>query len=229
MLGSVVALHLAGSPPSKRRLTRARFPSCSLDAFLHFARTYGERAAEMVEESVGGGEHWCVVDRPRSSSLTSKSRRQLDLLDTHRYPLALASIHVTAFVLDMAKKVRSSVFPSPPRPLPDLSRPRPQRDLQLHLLRTLPSPSIDTDAPSPSSSPSTSPSTALEPLLSLSSSLLILFHAFWLSHQPRPTVMQFESVFRDFEARMRPWIRRGVADGRALGWRDDDEGTLKLE
>ncbi|GAA5890958.1 hypothetical protein JCM8208_003107 [Rhodotorula glutinis] len=150
-----------------------------LDAFLHFARTYGERAAEMVEESVGGGEHW--------------------------YPLALASIHVTAFVLDMAKK----------------------RDLQLYLLRTLPAPSIDTDSPSPL--PSSAPSTTLEPLLSLSSSLLTLFHAYWLSHQPRPTVMQFESVFRDFESRMRPWIRRGVVDGRALGWRDDDEGALKLD
>ncbi|GAA5843845.1 hypothetical protein JCM9279_000165 [Rhodotorula babjevae] len=150
-----------------------------LDAFLHFARTYGERAAEMVEESVGGGEHW--------------------------YPLALASIHVTAIVLDMVKK----------------------RDLQLYLLRILPAPSIDTDT---ASNPlSTSASAALEPLLSLSSSLLTLFHAYWLSHQPRPTVMQFESVFRDFEQRMRPWIRRGVVDGRALGWRDDDEGSLKLE
>ncbi|GAA5922473.1 hypothetical protein JCM3775_005741 [Rhodotorula graminis] len=152
-----------------------------LDAFLNFAHTYGERAAEMVEESVGGGEHW--------------------------YPLALASIHVTAFVLDMAKK----------------------RDLQLYLLRILPASSIDTDTPSPRSSSSSSSSAALEPLLSLSSSLLSLFHAYWLSHQPQPTVMQFESVFRDFESRMRPWIRRGVVDGRALGWRDDDEGALKLE
>ncbi|TNY19922.1 hypothetical protein DMC30DRAFT_417474 [Rhodotorula diobovata] len=151
-----------------------------LDAFLHFARTYGDRAAEMVDESVGGGEHW--------------------------YPLALASIHVTAFVLDMAKN----------------------RDLQLYLLRSLPPPSVDTNdnSPSPTSSPSPP---SLDPLLSLSSSLLTLFHAFWLSHQPRPNVMQFESIFRDFEARMRPWVRRGVVDGRALGWSDQNEGALKLE
>lgn len=103
-----------------------------------------------------------------------------------------------------------------------------QRDLQLYLLRSLPPPSVDTNdnSPSPTSSPSPP---SLDPLLSLSSSLLTLFHAFWLSHQPRPNVMQFESIFRDFEARMRPWVRRGVVDGRALGWSDQNEGALKLE
>ncbi|BGP45807.1 hypothetical protein JCM10450v2_001637 [Rhodotorula kratochvilovae] len=138
-----------------------------LDAFLYFARTYGDRAAEMVDESVGGGEHW--------------------------YPLALASIHITAFVLDMARS----------------------RDLQLLLLRSLPSPTP--------SSPS------LDPLLALSASLLHLFHTHWLSLSPRPSVMQFESVSKDFQARVRPWARRGVVDGRALGWAGEGEGAVKLE
>ncbi|GAA6056477.1 hypothetical protein JCM3770_007021 [Rhodotorula araucariae] len=134
-----------------------------LDAFLYFARTYGDRAAEVVDESVGGGEHW--------------------------YPLALASIHMTAFVLNMARG----------------------RDLQLLLLR------------SPSSHAS------LDPLLAISAALLHLFHTHWLALAPRPSVMQFEAVAKDFQARVRPWARRGVIDGRALGWAVQGEGAVKLE
>lgn len=35
-------------------------PLDRLKAFLSFARTYRERAADIAEEAVGGGESWCV-------------------------------------------------------------------------------------------------------------------------------------------------------------------------
>ncbi|GAA5917676.1 hypothetical protein JCM6882_008320 [Rhodosporidiobolus microsporus] len=184
-----------------------------LHCLLLFARTYGERAAEIVDESVGAGERW--------------------------YPLALASLHMTAFVLDLARS----------------------RDLQLFLLRSLQTPSLASSSPpsarspdlasdaiplsstaplldlsysdaapadrQPSNSHAGSPTIDLEPLLSLSSDLLLLFHAHW--RQGTFTVMDFETTSRAFQAALRPWIRRGVLDGRALGWEKWDEGGVKLD
>ncbi|GAA5867532.1 hypothetical protein JCM8547_001210 [Rhodosporidiobolus lusitaniae] len=177
---------------------------------LHFAKTYGDRAAEIVDESVGGGEHW--------------------------YPLALASLHMTAFALELAES----------------------RDLQLFLLRSFQtSPASSSSSPDPSSSASlidlSDPSASLlrpslsldlptsavhhtsesserqeiEPFLRISSDLLLLFHAHW--QQGGYSVMNFEQVSKSFQAALRPWIRRGVLDGRHLGWEKWDEGTVKLE
>ncbi|GAA5945543.1 hypothetical protein JCM10213_004201 [Rhodosporidiobolus nylandii] len=178
-----------------------------LHALLHFARTYGERAAEIVDESVGAGEQW--------------------------YPLALASLHMTAFCLDLAKT----------------------RDLQLFLLRFMQTPSASLpvsastttsasliDLSQPDSLDKASPATPanaesngrgqreevdIEPFLRISSDLLLLFHAHW--RQGDFTVMQFEQVSRAFQNALRPWMSRGVLDGRALGWEKWDEGGVKLE
>ncbi|GAA5840390.1 hypothetical protein JCM11251_006547 [Rhodosporidiobolus azoricus] len=203
-----------------------------LRCLVHFASTYRERAAEIINESVGAGERW--------------------------YPLALASLHMTAFALDLAKT----------------------RDLQLFLLRSLQTPA-QTSASLPSNRPSSfparsdaillsdtettplselfSPQTSsrfeeetqdlgpesavsrgvledvgdevkvaqIEPFLRLSSDLLLLFHAHW--RQGNFTVMDFEQTSKAFQAALRPWIRRGVLDGRALGWEKWDEGGVKLD
>ncbi|GAA5884279.1 hypothetical protein JCM16303_002438 [Sporobolomyces ruberrimus] len=144
----------------------------ALESLLYFSRTYGQRAAEIVTEAVDGGPNW--------------------------YPFALASIHMTAFALDLAEK----------------------RDLQLFLLR-----SVQTK---PDSSSSSTPQKAdYTALLRISSDLLLLFHEHW--KQGGSTVMQFEQVERDFQASLRPWIRRGILDGRALGWEKWDEGGIKLD
>ncbi|GAA5837685.1 hypothetical protein JCM5353_003815 [Sporobolomyces roseus] len=145
----------------------------ALQALLYFARTYGERAVEIVDEAVNGGSNW--------------------------YPFALASIHMTAFTLDLATS----------------------RDLQLFLLRSLQA-RPDHDSNSTSISPSD-----YTPLLRIASDLLLLFHEHW--KQGGYTVMQFEQVSKDFQAALRPWIRRGVLDGRALGWERWDEGGIKLD
>jgi hypothetical protein len=42
-------------------------------------------------------------------------------------------------------------------------------------------------------------------------------------------IVEFEQVEKDFQASLRPWIRRGVLDGRALGWEKWDEGGIKLD
>ncbi|GAA5997237.1 hypothetical protein JCM5350_007108 [Sporobolomyces pararoseus] len=143
-----------------------------LEALLYFSRTYGERAVEVVDEAVNGGPNW--------------------------YPLALASIHMTAFTLELAEK----------------------RDLQLFLLRS-------TQTKPDSSPSSTATSTDYTALLRMSSDLLLLFHEHW--KQGSFTVMQFEQVEKDFQTALRPWIRRGVLDGRALGWERWDEGGIKLD
>ncbi|GAA6043413.1 hypothetical protein JCM8097_008579 [Rhodosporidiobolus ruineniae] len=179
-----------------------------LHSLLHFARTYGDRAAERVDESVGGGERW--------------------------YPLALASLHMTRFALELVTA----------------------RDLQLFLLRSLQTPPSTSSAtavvPSssttaslvdlsstftPSSAPDpvpcsappnpASPSVDITPFLQIASDLLLLFHAHW--RQSSYTVMDFETVSKSFQSSLRPWIRRGVLDGRALGWERWDEGGVKLE
>ncbi|KAL8292893.1 hypothetical protein RQP46_000587 [Phenoliferia psychrophenolica] len=129
-----------------------------LDALLYFAREYGERAVQITDEAVNGGLNW--------------------------YPFALASIHMSAFALDMASK----------------------RDLQLLLLRSL-------QAPSSGAAPDTTP------FLRVATDLLLLFHAHWIRNGF--TVMQFEAVSKDFQNAVRPWARRGVLDGRALGWIGD--------
>ncbi|BGP29817.1 hypothetical protein JCM10296v2_001563 [Rhodotorula toruloides] len=147
-----------------------------LQAFLYFARTYQDRAAEIVEEAIGGGESW--------------------------YPLALASIHMTAFALDLATS----------------------RDLQLFLLRSV---QTRPDAASGASGPSKDADVDIEPFLRIASDLLLLFHAHW--RQGGFTVMQFEQTSKAFQAALRPWIRRGILDGRALGWETWDEGAVKLE
>ncbi|GAA5839796.1 hypothetical protein JCM3766R1_004616 [Sporobolomyces carnicolor] len=138
-----------------------------LESLRFFAQTYGERAVAIVDEAVNGGAEW--------------------------YPLALASIHMTAFTLDLAEK----------------------RDLQLLLLRTTQT------KPEPSST-----ATDYTALMRISSDLLLLFHEHW--KRGSFTVMQFEQVEKDFRSALRPWIRRGVLDGRALGesW---DEGGIKLD
>ncbi|KWU44980.1 hypothetical protein RHOSPDRAFT_33519 [Rhodotorula sp. JG-1b] len=159
-----------------------------LQSLLYFAHTYGDRAAEIAAEAVNGGEHW--------------------------YPFALASIHMTAFALELATS----------------------RDLQLFLLRSAQA----RPASSPSASPAApdapterSPSRTreedvdLEPFLRIASDLLLLFHAHW--QQGGYTVMQFEQVEKAFRAALRPWIRRGILDGRALGWEKWDEGQVKLD
>ncbi|KAG0654697.1 hypothetical protein C6P46_001532 [Rhodotorula mucilaginosa] len=159
-----------------------------LQSLLYFAHTYGDRAAEIAAEAVNGGEHW--------------------------YPFALASIHMTAFALELATS----------------------RDLQLFLLRSAQARPVSSPAASP-----TTPSTAmegspnrtreedvdLEPFLRIASDLLLLFHAHW--QQGGYTVMQFEQVEKAFRAALRPWIRRGILDGRALGWEKWDEGQVKLD
>ncbi|GAA5966123.1 hypothetical protein JCM21900_004947 [Sporobolomyces salmonicolor] len=155
-----------------------------LESLLYFARTYGERAAEIVDEAVNGGSKW--------------------------YPLALASLHMTAFALDLATS----------------------RDLQLFLLRSLQTrPSVPTSPPAnlTSSSSTSSSDTPIDitPFLRIASDLLLLFHEHW--KQGGFTVMQFEQISKDFQAALRPWIRRGVLDGRALGWEKWDEGAIKLE
>lgn len=40
---------------------------------------------------------------------------------------------------------------------------------------------------------------------------------------------EFEQVEKAFRAALRPWIRRGILDGRALGWEKWDEGQVKLD
>jgi len=67
-----------------------------------------------------------------------------------RYPLALASIHMTAFTLDLAEK----------------------RDLQLFLLRSTQT------KPDPTSALTTQPK-EYSALLRISSDLLLLFHEHW--------------------------------------------------
>ncbi|GAA5880682.1 hypothetical protein JCM1840_005171 [Sporobolomyces johnsonii] len=152
-----------------------------LESLLYFARTYGERAAEIVDEAVNGGPKW--------------------------YPLALAALHMTAFALDLATS----------------------RDLQLFLLRSLQTrPDVPPADPTSSSSPSSSDTPIhITPFLRIASDLLLLFHEHW--KQGGFTVMQFEQTSKDFQAALRPWIRRGVLDGRALGWEKWDEGAIKLE
>ncbi|BGP53720.1 hypothetical protein JCM8202v2_001290 [Rhodotorula sphaerocarpa] len=164
-----------------------------LKALLYFAHTYGDRAAEIVHEAVDGGEHW--------------------------YPFALASIHMTAFALELAVS----------------------RDLQLFLLRSVQAQPLSSDpSPEPSRSESTpaagGPTSGrtsqeepvdLEPLLRVASDLVLLFHAHW--RQGQYTVMQFEQVEKNFRAALRPWIRRGVLGGRALGWERGDQGQIKLD
>ncbi|KAL7342054.1 ELMO/CED-12 family-domain-containing protein [Rhodotorula toruloides] len=149
-----------------------------LQAFLYFSRTYRDRAAEIVEEAVGGGESW--------------------------YPLALASIHLTAFALDLATS----------------------RDLQLFLLRSVQTRPETTPAAS-SDAPTKDADLDIEPFLRIASDLLLLFHSHW--RQGGFTVMQFEQTSKSFQAALRPWIRRGILDGRALGWETWDEGAVKLE
>ncbi|GAA5989678.1 hypothetical protein JCM11641_007277 [Rhodosporidiobolus odoratus] len=181
-----------------------------LHVLLYFARVYGARASEIVDESVGGGERW--------------------------YPLALASLHMTAFALELGKS----------------------RDLQLFLLRSLqtssssasssnlaftedPPPLVDVaDAMTPllperTSSPSRhsyivgtlGEAPDLEAFLTIASDLLLLFHAHW--RQSNFRVMEFEQASRSFQSALRPWIRRGVLDGRALGWETWEEGAVKLD
>lgn len=102
-----------------------------------------------------------------------------------------------------------------------------QRDLQMFLLRAVQTAPDSAPSPSPSSSSSSAPSPDLTPFLRLSSDLLLLFHAHW--QQGGYTVMQFEQVSGEFQRALRPWIRRGVLDGRALGWERWDEGGVKLD
>ncbi|KAI5480981.1 ELMO domain containing protein [Pseudohyphozyma bogoriensis] len=84
------------------------------------------------------------------------------------------------------------------------------RDLQLILLRSLQTrPVVATDTPD------------ITPFLQLAAELLLLFHEHWMRN--KFTVMQFEQVAKEFKTAVRPWVRRGVLDGRALGWEADVE------
>uniref|UniRef100_A0A0K3CS71 BY PROTMAP: gi/472587500/gb/EMS24996.1/ ELMO domain containing protein [Rhodosporidium toruloides NP11] gi/647398549/emb/CDR42566.1/ RHTO0S07e01310g1_1 [Rhodosporidium toruloides] n=1 Tax=Rhodotorula toruloides TaxID=5286 RepID=A0A0K3CS71_RHOTO len=149
-----------------------------MQAFLYFARTYRDRAAEIVDEAIGGGESW--------------------------YPLALASIHMTAFALDLATS----------------------RDLQLFLLRAVQT-RPETASAASSDALTKDADVDIEPFLRIASDLLLLFHSHW--RQGGFTVMQFEQTSKAFQAALRPWIRRGILDGRALGWETWEEGAVKLE
>ncbi|GAA5978591.1 hypothetical protein JCM10908_004415 [Rhodotorula pacifica] len=164
-----------------------------LNSLLYFAHTYGDRAAEITTEAVDGGERW--------------------------YPFALASIHMTAFALELATS----------------------RDLQLFLLRSVQARRLSSPASTPATPTTSTPQANgtgnssrtskedvdLEPFLRIASDLLLLFHAHW--QQGNFTVMQFEQVEKAFRAALRPWIRRGILDGRALGWEKWDEGQVKLD
>ncbi|KDE08061.1 hypothetical protein MVLG_01761 [Microbotryum lychnidis-dioicae p1A1 Lamole] len=143
----------------------------ALDSLLFFARTYGHRAVQVVEESVEGGENW--------------------------YPMALGVMHMTAFALDLAKS----------------------RDLQLILLRSYQAP------PDEPFSRSDQESATLGPFLAIASDLYLLFHLHWL--RGGYTVMQFEQVSKEFQYALRPWIRRGVIDSRALGWETGSAGKVE--
>ncbi|BGO99933.1 hypothetical protein JCM10021v2_003611 [Rhodotorula toruloides] len=143
-----------------------------MQAFLYFARTYRDRAAEIVDEAIGGGESW--------------------------YPLALASIHMTAFALDLATS----------------------RDLQLFLLRAVQT-RPETASAASSDALTKDADVDIEPFLRIASDLLLLFHSHW--RQGGFTVMQFEQTSKAFQAALRPWIRRGILDGRALGWETWEE------
>lgn len=44
-----------------------------------------------------------------------------------------------------------------------------------------------------------------------------------------PLRAEFEQTSKAFQAALRPWIRRGILDGRALGWETWEEGAVKLE
>lgn len=46
---------------------------------------------------------------------------------------------------------------------------------------------------------------------------------------PLPFGAEFEQVEKNFRAALRPWIRRGVLGGRALGWERGDQGQIKLD
>ncbi|KAM0750118.1 hypothetical protein T439DRAFT_326084 [Meredithblackwellia eburnea MCA 4105] len=162
----------------------------ALDSLTHFATSYPDRAVVVCEEAVEGGPNW--------------------------YPFALMVIHMARFALDMAA----------------------QRDLQLLLLRSFQVPPTPTNVvltnptTTTTSSSSNNPSSGAEedrereeedtpnvdttPFLRIVSELVLLFHANWL--KGRFTVMQFEHVEKDFKKALVPWVRRGVIDGRALGW-----------
>ncbi|SCV69080.1 BQ2448_2100 [Microbotryum intermedium] len=143
----------------------------ALDSLLFFARTYGHRAVQVVEESVEGGEYW--------------------------YPMALGVMHMTAFALDLAKS----------------------RDLQLILLRSYQAPRDEGFSRSDQDPPN------LGPFLAIASDLFLLFHLHWL--RGGYTVMQFEQVSKEFQNALRPWIRRGVIDSRALGWETGNGGKVE--
>lgn len=42
-------------------------------------------------------------------------------------------------------------------------------------------------------------------------------------------LIEFEAVSKEFQESLKPWIRRGIIDGRALGWsrQSSIEGTKK--
>ncbi|SGY72667.1 BQ5605_C005g03195 [Microbotryum silenes-dioicae] len=134
----------------------------ALDSLLFFARTYGHRAVQVVEESVEGGEN-CELTKT-----------------------------LTLF---------------------------PQRDLQLILLRSYQAP------PDEPFSRSDQESATLGPFLAIASDLYLLFHLHWL--RGGYTVMQFEEVSKEFQYALRPWIRRGVIDSRALGWETGSAGKVE--
>lgn len=64
-------------------------------------------------------------------------------------------------------------------------------------------------------------------------SLLLKQSCFFLaSSRSLPLILgftEFEQVEKAFRAALRPWIRRGILDGRALGWEKWDEGQVKLD
>ncbi|KAK4053679.1 hypothetical protein OIV83_001335 [Microbotryomycetes sp. JL201] len=88
------------------------------------------------------------------------------------------------------------------------------RDLQLFLLRSFQTKASTDPAPSD-----------LGPFLRAASELMLLFHAHWLRSDYN--VMQFEQVSKEYQAALRPWIRRGVMDGRPLGW--DNGSRIKSD
>lgn len=103
------------------------------------------------------------------------------LLRARRYPLALASIHLTAFALDLATSVRA-LHPLIPFVLATAYRfsalPPFQRDLQLFLLRSVQTRPETTPAAS-SDAPTKDADLDIEPFLRIASDLLLLFHSHW--------------------------------------------------
>ena len=156
----------------------------SLQSLLYFARTFSERAVEIVDEAVNGGLHWYAHLSsllPLTELMFSECRQVSFRSGKHSYdgfhsrPRNFGKNCFVAFsTLDRFKLTESRIL---------------QRDLQLFLLRSLQA------QPEPeSASTTTKTRTDHTPLLRIASDLLLLFHEHW--RQGSYTVMRKPSSSR---------------------------------